>query len=82
MPRPRVSVETLDDINEFIDSRTAVPTNALDFQEKVQFLLSTVEKVGTPGDRAAEAFAEMEPEEQVEYLLEPNPHVRDSRTNH
>lgn len=45
MPRPSVSIETVDSLNDYIDQYTTVPSNALDFEDKVGVVLNHLQRV-------------------------------------
>ena len=64
MPRPTVSEETLDRIEETVDQRTKVPAKHLTTEERLAFVLDELEETEARASRLADRVEALEAELQ------------------
>jgi uncharacterized protein YlxW (UPF0749 family) len=62
MPRPKITEDTYDRLAELVDARTKVPAKHLTTDEKVAFLLDTLEDTTTRASRLQSKVKELEAE--------------------
>lgn len=62
MPRPKLTEDTYDRLADLVDARTKVPADHLTTDEKVAFLLNTLEEVEARNARLADRVDSLEDE--------------------